>query len=153
LLISSLIEHANHCHPNAEIVSRTIEGPIHRCTYADIARRSKQVAKALTALGVKPGDRIGTLAWNGYRHMELYFGVSGMGAVLHTINPRLFPEQVTYIANHAEDQYLFFDLSFAPLVEKLAPLMKSVKGFVALTDRAHMPALDLPNVLCYEDLI
>ncbi len=153
LLISSLIEHANAFHPGSEIVSRTVEGPIHRCTYRDIHRRSKQVANALTAMGVKPGDRIGTLAWNGYRHMELYYGVSGMGAVLHTINPRLFPEQIVYIANHAEDQYLFFDLTFAPLIEKLAPLMTSVKAFVAMTDRAHMPALNVRNLLCYEELI
>ncbi|MEP7180595.1 MAG: 3-(methylthio)propionyl-CoA ligase [Betaproteobacteria bacterium] len=153
LLISSLIEHANALHPGAEIVSRTVEGPIHRCTYGNIHRRSKRVAKALAALGVAPGDRIATLAWNGYRHLELYFGVSGMGAVLHTINPRLFAEQITYIANHAEDRYLFFDLTFAPLIEKLSPLMTSVKGFVALTDRAHMPALAVPNLLCYEDLI
>jgi len=153
LLISSLIEHANTFHPTVEIVSRTIEGPIHRCTYRDIRRRSKHLAKALAALGVKPGDRVATLAWNGYRHMELYFGVSGMGAILHTINPRLFPEQLEYIANHAEDQYLFFDLTFAPLIEKLAPLMKTVKGFVAMTDRAHMPTAKIPNLLCYEELI
>src|SRR5215218_8827469 len=106
LLISSLIEHAAMTHPGAEIVSRTVEGAMHRCTYDDIRRRSKQVAKALLALGVAPGERIATLGWNGYRHMELYFGVSGMGAVLHTINPRLFPEQITFIANHAEDRYL-----------------------------------------------
>ena len=147
LLISSLIEHANTFHPNGEIVSRTVEGPIHRCTYGDIHRRSKQVANALTALGVKSGDRIATLAWNGYRHMELYYGVSGMGAVLHTINPRLFPEQVVYIANHAEDQYLFFDLTFAPLIEKLGPMMTSVKAFVAMTDRAHMPT-GPPSATC-----
>ncbi|HJW53213.1 MAG TPA: 3-(methylthio)propionyl-CoA ligase [Burkholderiaceae bacterium] len=154
LLISSLIEHANTFHAQAEIVSRTVEGPIHRCTYGDIHRRSKQVANALTALGVKTGDRIGTLAWNGYRHMELYYGVSGMGAVLHTINPRLFPEQVVYVANHAEDQYLFFDLTFAPLIEKLAPQMTSVKAFIAMTDRAHMPAnSSIRNLLCYEELI
>jgi fatty-acyl-CoA synthase len=153
LLISSLIEHAIRVHPSAEIVSRTVEGPVHRCTYGDIHRRSKQVANALAALGTKPGDRIATLAWNGYRHMELYYGVSGTGAVLHTINPRLFPEQIVYIANHAEDQVLFFDLTFAPLVEKLAPSMTTVKAFVALTDRAHMPVLDLPNLLCYEDLL
>jgi acyl-CoA synthetase (AMP-forming)/AMP-acid ligase II len=126
LLVSSLIEHAERCHPQAEIVSRTSEGPLHRCTYADISRRSRQVANALTALGVVPGERIATLAWNGYRHMELYYGVSGMGAVLHTINPRLFPEQIEYIVNHAEDQFLFFDLGFVPLVEKLA---KAVPGF------------------------
>ena len=153
LLISSLIEHANTFHPGTEIVSRTVEGPIHRCTYGDIHRRAKQVARALRALGVEPGDRIATLAWNGYRHMELYYGVSGMGAVLHTINPRLFPEQIVYIANHAEDKYLFFDLTFAPLIEKLGPLMTSVKGFVAMTDRAHMPALPVRNLICYEELI
>ena len=153
LLISSLIEHANAFHPNAEIVSRTVEGPIHRCTYRDIHRRSKQVAKALRALGVVPGDRIATLAWNSYRHMELYFGVSGMGAVLHTINPRLFPEQIEYIANHAEDKYLFFDLTFVPLLEKIAPSLKSVQSFVAMTDRAHMPAAKIPSLLCYEDLV
>ena len=119
LLVSSLIEHAVNCHPDAEIVSRTVEGPIHRCTYRDIHRRAKQVANALAALGVQRGDRVATLAWNGYRHMELYFGVSGMGAVLHTVNPRLFPEQLEYIINHAEDTVLFFDLSFVALVEKL----------------------------------
>ena len=134
-------------------MSRTVEGAIHRCTYGDIHGRSKQAAKALPALGVLPGERIATLAWNGYRHMELYFGVSGMGAVLHTINPRLFPEQIEYIVNHAEDQYLFFDLTFVPLLEKLAPLLKTVKGFVAMTDRAHMPAAKIPHLLCYEELV
>lgn len=153
LLISSLIEHANTFHRDAQIVSRSCEGSIHRCTYRDICHRSKQLAQALIALGVEPDDRIATLAWNGHRHMELYYGVSGMGAVLHTINPRLFPEQITYIANHAEDQYVFFDPVFAPLIEKLAPLMTSVKGFVAMTDRAHMPRLAVNNLLCYEDLI
>jgi fatty-acyl-CoA synthase len=153
LLISSLIEHANAFHPGAEIVSRTSEGPIHRCTYGDIRRRSKQVAKALVARGVMPGDRVATLAWNGYRHMELYFGVSGMGGVLHTINPRLFPDQIGYIVNHAEDTLLFFDLAFVPLLEKLAPMLKSVKAFVAMTDRAHMPDAAIPNLLCYEDLV
>jgi fatty-acyl-CoA synthase len=153
LLISSLIDHANACHGGIEIVSRTVEGPIHRCTYANIHRRSKQVAKALLALDVTPGERIATLAWNGYRHMELYYGVSGMGAVLHTINPRLFPEQIEYIANHAEDQYLFFDVSFAPLLERLAAKMRTVRGFVAMTDRAHMPAQSIPNLLCYEELV
>ena len=153
LLISSLIEHAATCHPHGEIVSRTSEGPIHRCTYADIQRRSKQVARALTALGVQPGERVATLAWNGYRHMELYYGVSGMGAVLHTINPRLFPEQIEYIANHAEDQYLFFDLSFVPLLERLAGRLSTVRGFIVMTDRAHLPECSIPGLLCYEDLI
>jgi len=153
LLISSLIEHANQFHGDVEIVTRTVEGPIHRCTWSDIHRRSRQAAKALLALGVAPGDRVGTIAWNTYRHLELYFGVSGMGAVLHTINPRLFPDQIEYIANHAEDRYVFFDVTFAPLVEKLAPKLAAVKGFVAMTDRAHMPAVDVPNLLCYEELL
>ena len=153
LLISSLVEHAERCHPAAEIVSRTVEGPIHRCTYRDLHWRSKQVANGLAALGISPGDRIATLAWNGYRHMELYFGVSGAGAVLHTINPRLFPEQIAYIVNHAADRYVFFDLTFAPLVEKLAPQLKAVEGFVALTDREHMPAIAVRNLLCYEEWI
>ena len=153
MLISTLIEHAAKCHPRVEIVSRTVEGPIHRCTYLDIHRRSKQVANALIRLGIKGGDRVGTLAWNGYRHMELYYGVSGMGAVLHTVNPRLFPEQIDFIVNDGEDQVLFFDLTFAPMVEKLAPQLKSVRHFVAMTDRAHMPDIRIANLLCYEDLV
>ncbi len=155
LLISDLIEYAALYHGDTEIVSRSVEGPIHRTNYRQLRQRSKQLANALTALGAKFGDRVGTLAWNGYRHMELYYGISGMGAVLHTINPRLFPEQITYIANHAEDQFLFFDLTFAPLIEKLAPTMKSVKAFIAMTDRAHMPKIDTGSIelLCYEDLI
>uniref|UniRef100_UPI00261DB63D AMP-binding protein n=1 Tax=Accumulibacter sp. TaxID=2053492 RepID=UPI00261DB63D len=152
LLISSLIEHAESCHPQAAIVSRTSEGPIHRCTYADIGRRARQVAKALGALGVTAGERVATLAWNGYRHLELYFGVSGMGAVLHTINPRLFPEQIEYIVDHAEDRLLFFDLGFAPLVAKLADRLSGVRAFVVLTDREHMPDCGIPGLLCYEDL-
>ena len=153
LLISSLIEHAACFHPHAEIVSRTTEGPIHRCTYADIHRRAKQLANALEVRGVGPGDRIATLAWNGYRHMELYYGVSGMGAVLHTINPRLFPEQIEYIVNHAEDQFLFFDLSFVPLVERLAKSLPTVRGFVVMTDREHLPECSIPRLLCYEELL
>jgi fatty-acyl-CoA synthase len=153
LLISSIIEHAVAMHPGAEVVSRTIEGPLHRCTYGDIHRRAKQAANALAALGVEPGDRIATLAWNGFRHLELYYGVSGSGAVLHTVNPRLFPEQIAYIVNHAEDRYLFFDTTFATLVEALAPQLKSVRGFVAMTDRKHMPAIAVPNLLCYEEWI
>ena len=152
LLISSLIVHADRHHGDTEIVTRTVEGPIHRYTYRDAHTRSRQLAGALENLGVKQGDRIGTLAWNTFRHFEIYYAVSGMGAVCHTINPRLFPEQITYIANHAEDSYLFFDLTFVPLVEKLRPLLKSVKGFVVMTDKAHMPA-SMPDAICYEDLI
>ncbi|HEY5849975.1 MAG TPA: 3-(methylthio)propionyl-CoA ligase [Lysobacter sp.] len=153
LLVSSLIEHAVACHPDAGIVSRTVEGPMHRCSYRDIDRRARQLAAALVELGVQRGDRVATLAWNGYRHMELYFGVSGMGAVLHTANPRLFPEQLEYIINHAEDTVLFFDLSFLSLVEKLRPQLKSVRAFVVMTDRAHMPECAIPGLLCYEDLL
>ncbi len=160
LLVSSLIAHADRCHGDTEIVSRTVEGPgkdgagaVHRYTYSQAHRRSKQLAQALARLGVKEGDRIGTLAWNGFRHFELYYGVSGMGAVIHTVNPRLFPEQLVYIVDHAEDAYVFFDLTFAPLAEKLALECKRVKGWVAMTDRAHMPQAKLPNLLCYEELL
>jgi len=153
LLVSSLIEHAARSHGDTEIVSRTVEGPIHRYTYADARKRAKQLAQALARLGVKEGERVGTLAWNGFRHFELYYAVSGMGAVVHTINPRLFPDQLTYIVNHAGDRYVFFDLTFVPLVEKLAPACKDVKGWVAMTDRAHMPQAALPNLLCYEELV
>jgi fatty-acyl-CoA synthase len=153
LLVSTLIAHADRNHGDVEIVSRTLEWPIHRYTYSQAHARAKRLAQALARLGVKEGDRIGTLAWNGYRHFELYYGVSGMGAVMHTVNPRLFPDQLQFIVNHAEDQYVFFDLSFAPLVEKLAPVCRSVKGWVAMCDRAHVPAAKLPNLLCYEELL
>ncbi len=134
-------------------MSRTVEGPIHRYTYTEAHKRSKQLAQALTRLGVKPGERVGTLAWNGFRHFELYYGVAGMGAVVHTVNPRLFPEQLVFIVNDAEDRYVFFDLSFVPLVQKLAPACKGVKGWVAMTARESMPQVDLPNLLCYEELV
>jgi fatty-acyl-CoA synthase len=153
LLISSLIEHAARFHPDTEIVSRLPEGSMHRTTWAGVARRSRQVANALAKLGIQPGERVGTLAWNSYRHLALYFGVSGTGAVLHTVNPRLFPEQIDYIVNHAEDQVLFFDITFAPLVEKLAPALKTVKAFIAMTDREHMPAIQVPNLLCFDELM
>jgi fatty-acyl-CoA synthase len=157
LLISSLIEHAARNFADTEIVSRTVEGggsfELHRYTYGDAAGRARRLAQALIRLGIAPGQRVGTLAWNGYRHFELYYGVSGMGGVMHTINPRLFPEQIVYIGNHAEDQCLFFDLSFAALVERVAPQMGGIRHFVAMTDRAHMPVLNIPNLLCYEDLL
>jgi 3-(methylthio)propionyl---CoA ligase len=154
LLISSLIEHAATYNADVEIVTRTVEGPIHRYTYAEAARRSRRLANALQAQGVKPGDRIGTLAWNTYRHFEVYYGVSGMGAVCHTINPRLFPPQIAYILNHAEDGWLFVDLTFLPLVEQLADQLRSLRGVVLMTDREHMPAqTGLANLLCYETLV
>ena len=154
LLISSLLVHAERHHGEQEIVSRRVEGDIHRCTYRELAVRSRRMAKAMLALGVKPGQRVGTLAWNGYRHMELYYAVSGTGAVLHTLNPRLHPDQVVYIADHAEDQVLCFDLTFLPLVEAVASRVATIKTFILMTDRAHMPAdTKIPNLLCYEDLL
>ncbi|MGE3673996.1 MAG: 3-(methylthio)propionyl-CoA ligase [Polyangiaceae bacterium] len=154
LLISSMIEYAARYHGNTEIVSRTVEGPIHRYGYRECEARSRKLASALSGkLGVKLGDRIATVAWNGHRHMEIYYGVSGMGAVCHTINPRLFPEQIVYIVNHAEDAYVFIDLTFVPWLEKLADKLPTVKGYVVMTDREHMPDTSLKNALCYEELI
>ena len=154
LLISTLLTHAERHHGEREIVSRRVEGDLYRTTYRELAARSRRMANALAARGVTFGDRVATLAWNGYRHMELYYAVSGSGAVLHTLNPRLHPDQVVWIADHAEDQVLFFDLSFLPLVEAIASRVKTVKAFVAMTDRAHMPASSkVPNLLCYEELI
>ncbi len=154
LMISSFITHAERHHADREVVSRRVEGDIHRTTYREIAQRSRQAAQALGALGVKPGDRVATLAWNGYRHMELYFGVSCSGAVLHTLNPRLHPDQVVYIADHAEDQVVLFDLTFLPLIQAVAGRTKTVRHWVLMTDRAHMPAdPKVPNLLCYEDLL
>jgi len=154
LAISSLIRHADRHHGDTEIVSRRVEGDIHRYTYRDLHRRARQMANALKGLDVKLSDRVATLAWNGYRHMELYFAVSGSGSVLHTINPRLHPEQIAWIANHAEDSYLFFDLTFLPIVEAIAAHCRTIKGYVAMIDRAKMPAQSkVPNLICYEDLI
>jgi fatty-acyl-CoA synthase len=154
LLIQQLIDHAAQNHGDTEIVSRTVEGGLHRYTYKDAQVRAKKVAEALIGQGVKPGDRIGTLAWNGYRHFELYYGISGMGAVCHTINPRLFPEQIVYIVNHAEDQILFVDLNLLPLVEKLQSQFKTVRHVVAMTDRAHLPKdVKIADLLVYEELI
>jgi fatty-acyl-CoA synthase len=154
LLISSLIEHADRHHGDTQIVSRRVEGDIHRYTFRDCHGRARQLASALTNLGVRPADRIGTLAWNGYRHLELYYGVSGMGAVVHTINPRLHEDQVAYIANHAEDQYIFFDLTFLPLIKLIAGRCNRVKAFIAMTDHTHMPKdAGIDNLLCYEDLL
>jgi fatty-acyl-CoA synthase len=153
LLISSLIEHAATFHPEAEIVTKTVEGPIHRTNYSKLRDRSKQLAKALDKLGVGFSDRVGTLAWNTYRHMELYYGTSGKGSVLHTVNPRLYPEQLTYIINHAEDKVLFFDITFAKLVEELAPSLTTVTTYIAMTDREHMPDINVPDLRCYEELV
>ena len=154
LLVSTLLTHAERHHGEQEIVSRRVEGDVHRTTYRELAQRARRMANALAARGIKHGDRIATLAWNGYRHMELYYAVSGSGGVLHTMNPRLHPDQVVWIADHAEDQILFFDLTFLPLIEAIAPRVATIKAFVAMTDRAHMPATTkIDNLLCYEELI
>jgi acyl-CoA synthetase (AMP-forming)/AMP-acid ligase II len=153
LLISQMVAYSGRYHRDAEIVSRAIEGGIHRYRYPDLEARAKRLAKALQRLDIGLGDRVATLAWNSYRHLELYFAISGMGAICHTINPRLFPDQLRYIVNHAGDKLLFVDLSFVSLIEKLAAELAPVRHYVIMTDRAHMPATSLPGVLCYEDLI
>ncbi len=155
LLISSLIVHAERHHGDQVVVSRRVEGDIHRETYKEMAARSRRMAKAIAALGVQQSDRVATLAWNGYRHMELYYAVSGSGAILHTLNPRLHPDQIVYIADHAEDQVMFFDLTFWPLIQAVAGRTKTIKHWVAMTDRAHMPAdaAKVPGLLCFEDLL
>jgi fatty-acyl-CoA synthase len=153
LLVSDLIRFAARYHADTEIVSKTVEGSLHRYTYRAAEARCRRLANALAKLGVARHDRVATLAWNGHRHFEIYYAVAGSGAVIHTVNPRLFPDQISYIANHAEDTALFFDTTFAPLVDKLAPQLKTVKRYVAMTERAHMPKMALEGVLCYEDLL
>jgi len=151
LLISSLIVHAERHHPTGEIVSRRVECDIHRTNWAEIARRSRQVANAVDGLHLAFGDRVATLAWNGYRHLELYFGVSGTGRVLHTLNPRLHPEQLAWIVNHADDRAVLFDLSFLPLVQAVAKHCPGVKHWVALCDADKLPAdSGIPGLLSYE---
>jgi len=154
LLVSDLLRHADRHHGAIEIVSKTVEtGAIHRYTYHDAHVRARRLANALKRLGVQRSDRVATLGWNSYRHYEIYYAVAGSGAVIHTINPRLFADQIVYIANHAEDKVVFFDVTFAPLVEKLARQCRGVKGWVAMTDRAHMPSAQIPKLLCYEELM
>jgi len=149
LLISAILAHAATYHCDTEIVSRTVEGAIHRYTYAEAESRSKRLARALLRLGIKPGDRIGTLAWNTFRHFELYYGISGIGAVCHTINPRLFDDQIVYILNHAADRLLFVDTTFLPLVERLAPQFPKDCRFVLLSETET----SLPVLGCYDELI
>lgn len=153
LTLTGVMRHAQQNFPNSEIVSVTADNPLHRYRYRDAFERIGQLANALQALGAQPGDRIGTLAWNDYRHFELYYATSCSGLVCHTINPRLFAEQIAYIIEHAEDRWLFIDPMFVPLLEALSDQLTSVKGYVLLTDSAHMPDTTLPNVHCYETLI
>ena len=151
LVCSKIIDHAAIQHGQQEVVSRSVEGPIHRTTYAAIRDRALKVAQMLAREGIKPGDRVGTLAWNGYRHMEAWYGIMGAGGVYHTLNPRLFPEQIAWIMNHAEDRILFTDLTFMPIVEAIAGKVKSLSKVIVMTDAAHMPETKLANAVAYEE--
>jgi acyl-CoA synthetase (AMP-forming)/AMP-acid ligase II len=153
LLLSTLLRHADRFHHSTEIVSRTVEGPIHRYGYGDAARRARKLADALEQFGVGQGDRVATLAWNTFRHFEIQHGVTGMGAVWHAINPRLITSQISYIVNHAEDEVLFVESSFVPLIEKIVEEFRTVRLLVLMVDRASMPAASLPNAVCYEDFV
>lgn len=153
LQISSFIEHAARVHHNVEIVSALGMGEVHRYTYADAHRRSKQLAAALTRLGVRQGERVATLAWSSYRHFETYYAVAGMGAVCHTVNPRLFIEQVRYTMQHAQDAVVLADPEFLPLVEAMTADCPSIRHVIVMTDRAGMPQGSRPGLLCYEELL
>jgi acyl-CoA synthetase (AMP-forming)/AMP-acid ligase II len=153
LLISGLVDYVATWHAKTEIVSRDPKGVMHRSNYGQVATRAKRLANALAALGVGPGDRVATLAWNSWRHLEVYYGVTCSGRVLHTVNPRLFIEQLVYIINHAEDGYIFFDPDFVPLVEQLAPQLPRVAGWIALCEEKDMPAVKVGNLLCFETLL
>jgi 3-(methylthio)propionyl---CoA ligase len=153
LTITSIMQHAEINHPNTEIVSVTFDNPRHRYTYADAFCRTRRLANALLDYGIKHGDRIGTLAWNDYRHLELYYGVSGIGAITHTINPRLFSKQISYIINHAEDRLIFVDPAIVPVVEALQEELKTVELFIIMTNQSSMPSTSLKNVQCYETFV
>jgi acyl-CoA synthetase (AMP-forming)/AMP-acid ligase II len=153
LRVTSIIDHAARFHGDREVVTRTVEGPITRTTYKDIHLRARKTAQALTKLGVKEGDVVATMAWNTARHLEAWYGIMGMGAVCHTLNPRLFAEQLVYIVNHAEDKVIFLDLTFVPILEGIADKLPKVKAYVIMTDLAHMPETKLPNALCFEEIV
>ncbi len=153
LLIHRIIDHAATQHGGREVVTRSVEGPIHRTAYGAIRTRALRGAKRLTQDGIRPGDRIATLAWNTWRHLESWYAITGMGAIYHTINPRLFPEQIAWIANHAEDRILMTDLTFVPLLEALADKLPTIERYVVFTDAAHMPATKLKNAVPYEEWI
>ena len=150
LLCHKIIDHAAVQHGDREIVSRSIEGPIHRTNYREVRARSLRIAQALERDGYKLGDRIATLAWNTWRHLECWYGIMGIGAVYHTLNPRLFPEQIAWIMNHAEDKLIFVDITFLPIVEAIAASVPSLEKVIVLTDDAHMPESKLPNIVSYE---
>lgn len=153
LLMNRILDHAMVNHSEREIVSRLVEGNIHRETYAELHLRARKLSQALQSLGMGEQDVIATLAWNTHRHIEAWYGITGIGGVYHTLNPRLFAEQLVYIINHAEDKMIFTDLTFVPVLEGLADQIPNVKGIIIMTDAAHMPETSLKNVHCYEDLI
>ena len=153
LLVPSILDHAKRFHGEREIVSRSVEGPIHRYTYADLHLEARKCAQALAKLGVAKGDVVATMAWNNNRHLEAWYGIMGLGAVCHTLNPRLFAEQLIYIANHAEDKYIFLDTTFVPALEAVQDQLQTVKGYILMTDREHMPETSLKNAMCYDDLV
>ena len=153
LTVDKILDHAKNWHGAREVVTRSVEGPIVRTTYADIHARAKRVSSVLQGWGVQVGDRIGTLAWNTGNHIETWYGIMGIGAVCHTLNPRLFPEQLVYIINHGGDRVIFVDLTFVPLLQAVLPHCPKVERVVVMTDRAHMPAVELPGLECYEDLL
>ena len=153
LLCHRIIEHAATIHGSQEVVTRSVEGPIVRTTYGEIHKRALKVSQQLTRHGIKLGDRVATIAWNTGRHLEVWYGIMGIGAICHTVNPRLFPEQIAWIINHAQDRVVITDLTFVPLLEKLADKLPSVERYVVLTDAAHMPQTTLKNAVAYESWI
>jgi fatty-acyl-CoA synthase len=153
LLCHRIIEHAAQVHGHQEVVTRSVEGPIHRTNYRDIHQRARKVSQALERVGIKLGDRIATIAWNTWRHLECWYGIMGIGAICHTVNPRLFPEQIAWIVNHAQDRIVIADITFVPVLEQIAAKMPSVERYVVLTDKAHMPETKPKNAIAYEEWI
>ena len=153
LLCHKIIDHAAIHHPDRPVISRSVEGPIHTTTYREVRSRSLRIAKRLEKDGLKLGDRVATLAWNTWRHLEAWYGIMGCGGIYHTVNPRLFPEQIAQIVNHAEDRVMLTDLTFVPLLEKLAGNLPSIERYIVLTDAAHMPQTSLKNAIAFEEWI
>ena len=153
LLCNRILDHAATYNAERQVISRSIEGPFHTTDYGQVRKRALRVGQRLEKDGIKPGDRVATLAWNTWRHLEAWYGIMGAGAVYHTINPRLFPDQIAWIANHAEDRMVLVDLTFVPLLEKLADKLTTIEKYVVLTDAAHMPTTTLKNAVPYEQWI
>src|SRR5271169_5087191 len=153
LLCHRIIDHAALYHGDRPVISRSVEGPMHTTNYTAIRARALKVAQRLERDGIRQGDRVATLAWNSWRHLEVWYGIMGTGAVYHTVNPRLFPEQISWIVNHAEDRVMIVDLTFLPIVEKLAAQLKPIERYMVLTDAAHMPATALKNAVPFEEWI